>query len=78
MLFEIVWEANQDVAPAPPVLVEAATVDQATIYARLVMPPRIWRGHVNQVFPGTCAPDGDPAQPMVRLWAGAFEVVPNE
>jgi len=78
MLFEIVWEADRDVAPERPVLVEAATVEQAVTYARLVMPPRIWRGHVNQVFPGTCAPDGDPAQPMVRLWAGAFEVVPNE
>ena len=77
MLFEIVWEADRDVAPERPVLVEAATVEQAVVYARLVMPPRIWRGHVNQVFPATCAPDGDPAQPMVRLWADAFEGRPE-
>lgn len=77
MLFEIVWEADRDVAPAPPVLVEAATVEQAVMYARLVMPPRIWRGHVNQVFPATCAPDGDPAQRMARLWADAFEGRPE-
>jgi len=77
MLFEIVWEADRDVAPEPPVLVKADTVEQAVVYARLVMPPRIWRGHVNQVFPATCAPDGDPAQPMVRLWADAFEGRPE-
>ena len=73
MLFEIVWEADRDVAPAPPVLVEAATVEQAVMYARLVMPPRIWRGHVNRMFPATCAPDGDPAQLMVRLWVDDLE-----